>query len=252
MIMKKYAINKLTALLAATTLSAVTFAGMSVTSANAAEKTIAYTQSEGSLSTDNDGVSLRRNIYNVWTSPQIEDINGSTTVEEYIAVDFTVSGIGDASALDDGSQFYAWIAGSVGTNSQWTLADAGDNITAINGDGDYTVTMPLADPSASIECLILQTNINIYAFGGDVSATTANLTINSIKTVQNAILGDVNSDGSVDSSDAALILKDYATVQANGSSTLDKSIADFNGDDAVDSSDAALILKAYADAQAQK
>ena len=67
-----------------------------------------------------------------------------------------------------------------------------------------------------------------------------------------AKLGDVNDDGAVDSSDAALILKDYATAQAGGTSTLDKSVADYNSDDAIDSSDAALILKAYAQAQAGK
>ena len=67
-----------------------------------------------------------------------------------------------------------------------------------------------------------------------------------------SIMGDVNDDGSVDSSDAALILKDYAAVQGGGTSTLDNTVADYNGDDAVDSSDAALILKAYADNQANK
>lgn len=65
-----------------------------------------------------------------------------------------------------------------------------------------------------------------------------------------SILGDVNNDDSVDSSDAALVLKDYATVQSGGASTLDKTAADYNNDGFVDSSDAALILKAYAEHQA--
>ena len=49
-----------------------------------------------------------------------------------------------------------------------------------------------------------------------------------------------------------MILKDYATVQGGGASSLDKSVADYNHDDLIDSSDAALILKAYAQAQASK
>ena len=68
-------------------------------------------------------------------------------------------------------------------------------------------------------------------------------------------LGDVNDDGAVDSSDAALILRQYADVQAGkaGSFTPEQiAAADFNNDEMVDSSDAALILKAYADAQAGK
>ena len=67
---------------------------------------------------------------------------------------------------------------------------------------------------------------------------------------EGSILGDVNNDDSVDSSDAALVLKDYATVQSGGASTLDKTAADYNNDGFVDSSDAALILKAYAEHQA--
>lgn len=175
-------IKRLLAAMAATAVSVSAFSAMTISSANAATK-IPYTASSNSLSTDNDGISLRRNILNVWTTPQVSDISENTTVEECITVDFTVSGIGDASALDDGTQFYAWLAGSIGSNPQvWTLADAGDNKVAINGDGDYTVQMPLAEGSDSISCLILQTNINLYAFGEGLEKTTANLTIKEIRT----------------------------------------------------------------------
>ena len=62
--------------------------------------------------------------------------------------------------------------------------------------------------------------------------------------VLDAMLNNENNDYS--------ILKEYASTQAGGTSTLDKSVADFNNDGAVDSSDAAFILKAYAEKQAGK
>ncbi len=68
-------------------------------------------------------------------------------------------------------------------------------------------------------------------------------------------LGDVNADNSVDSSDAALILREYADTQAGNTGSFSAeqaALADYNGDDTIDSSDAALILKAYADHQASK
>ena len=67
-------------------------------------------------------------------------------------------------------------------------------------------------------------------------------------------LGDVNGDKAVDSSDAALILKEYATVQGGNEASFseaDIEVADFNNDTLIDSSDAALILKAYAENQAK-
>ena len=68
-------------------------------------------------------------------------------------------------------------------------------------------------------------------------------------------LGDVNNDGSVDSSDAAMILRQYADVQAGKDGIFtgeQKSVADYNNDGTIDSSDAAIILKAYAEKQAGK
>ena len=68
-------------------------------------------------------------------------------------------------------------------------------------------------------------------------------------------LGDVNGDDSIDSSDAALILQQYALVQASkdGKFTQEQiDAADFNHDGNIDSSDAALILKTYAENQSKK
>lgn len=64
-----------------------------------------------------------------------------------------------------------------------------------------------------------------------------------------AQLGDVNGDTNVDSSDAALILQHYASVQGSNGGTLSaagKAVADYNKDTTIDSSDAALILQYYA------
>ena len=172
--------KKIFAAMAAAAISTSAFAAMSL-SASAVEQSLSYTESAGTLNVDNDGVSLRRNIINPYQDA--EDLDPNTTVSDHITIDFTVSGIGDASALEDGTPFKAWIAGSIGANPQvWTMADAGDNTVAITGDGDYSVTWPLAEGSETIEIFFLQTNINMYAFGDGLDKTTANLTINSIKT----------------------------------------------------------------------
>ena len=60
--------------------------------------------------------------------------------------------------------------------------------------------------------------------------------------------GDVNGDGSVDSSDAAVVLVDYALISTGKSSALtdaQRSAADIDGNGKIDSSDAALILRFY-------
>lgn len=62
-------------------------------------------------------------------------------------------------------------------------------------------------------------------------------------------LGDVDSDGSVSSVDASLVLAEYAAISTNGTLTFDdkaKKAADVNKDDKIDSSDASSILAFYA------
>ena len=61
--------------------------------------------------------------------------------------------------------------------------------------------------------------------------------------------GDVNNDGTIDSSDATLVLSDYAVIATGGTSTFtDEQIkaADVNKDKKCDSIDASLILAYYA------
>lgn len=64
-----------------------------------------------------------------------------------------------------------------------------------------------------------------------------------------AELGDVNGDSTVDSSDASLVLAEYARIQTGGAGEFTESqlkSADVNNDDVVDSSDASKILAYYA------
>ncbi len=62
-------------------------------------------------------------------------------------------------------------------------------------------------------------------------------------------LGDVNSDGAVDSSDASSVLVEYAAMSTGGATTLtegQRKAADVNSDGAADASDASKILEFYA------
>ena len=63
------------------------------------------------------------------------------------------------------------------------------------------------------------------------------------------VLGDVNEDGKVDSSDASLVLEEYAVIQTGGAGAFtenQKKAADVNNDSKTDSSDASKILEYYA------
>lgn len=108
----------------------------------------------------------------------------------------------------------------------------------------------ILDPECVIGSYLAPPSAVIYGYKDSTAQTFAKYYGYTFKAID-TIIGDVNDDNALDSSDAALILKDYATVQGGGTSTLDKSVADFNSDSLVDSSDAALILKTYADNQAK-
>lgn len=62
------------------------------------------------------------------------------------------------------------------------------------------------------------------------------------------LLGDVNYDGTVNSSDASLVLAEYGHIQTGGKLTFtetQKKAADVNGDSKTDSTDASKILEYY-------
>lgn len=61
-------------------------------------------------------------------------------------------------------------------------------------------------------------------------------------------LGDINNDGAVDSDDASMVLREYASLQASGKNiftAVQSKAADVNKDGAVDADDASTILKYY-------
>lgn len=84
----------------------------------------------------------------------------------------------------------------------------------------------------------------------NTSTTTSMTTTTPHTTTEPAyLLGDVNEDGSVDSSDASLVLAEYAKIQTGGAgefTDVQYKAADVNKDDTVDSSDASRILAYYA------
>lgn len=88
--------------------------------------------------------------------------------------------------------------------------------------------------------------ITAYISGTNVGSQNVNVTT--------VLMGDVNGDSAADSSDAAMILAEYARKQSSKPETFtdeQKAVADYNGDGSIDSSDSALILKAYASKQAE-
>lgn len=172
-------------------MTAVAFSAISCVamSASAAVTEIPYTgPSAGALATENNGTDLRLNLINNWGN-SVNDIPGAFEVSDNITVTFTVSGIGTNSTNtnEDGSAgaaYYAALCGTIGTTICW--GDANSNVelnkVPITGDGQYTVSMNLADASASIECLLISSNINLYNYGTSVEDCGVVFTLNSITT----------------------------------------------------------------------
>lgn len=81
--------------------------------------------SEGALRTADDGTSIRVNIMNVWTKPQVNDIgtgehvspDGGLAAGDKIVVNFTVSGISNGGNGTDGTPATTTAAGSNGGSS---------------------------------------------------------------------------------------------------------------------------------------
>lgn len=158
---------------AATAVASVGVLTMATIPASAAV-TIPYSgPSEKALCANDDGATVRLNILNEWRSDKIMtvDIPKASVVNEYISVEFEITGLnGRTSNVDDAGNptdsYVASLQGQAGGNQIWG-ADA--TTTPITGDGTYTVTWTLAEASASIECLILSTNINFYQFGENIA-----------------------------------------------------------------------------------
>jgi Ca2+-binding EF-hand superfamily protein len=72
------------------------------------------------------------------------------------------------------------------------------------------------------------------------------------KANENVILGDVTGDGKIDSRDAVVILKDFASTILGNKTTLELNKADMNSDGKINSSDAVEVLKTYANSLISK
>lgn len=211
---------------AAFTVAAAAAMTMMISTVSAAEKELAYTgPSDKAYALENDGVSLRLNIFNKWSSGQeTADINDKGEFAEKISVTFTVDGLGTNSAniADDGTKtpYKAFLSGSVGVDTYWGPTANNNTVdnesVAINGDGTYTVDFLLSTPADTILCLILSTNINAYSYTstGKPADTGITFTIDKITTVA---LAAVETDTSAtDFTDPATEAVDEPTESATG------------------------------------
>lgn len=168
-------------------------AGMNLITASAAVREITYTgPSSGAFAKNDDGSTLRFNIYNEWVNPVIKDMNNTGVFEDAIDVTFTVSGLtGSVNKNDDGSDgepYAAELVGTVGTDQFWGAGKNGNTVTndsvLITGNGQYTVSFNLSSPADTVLCLILSTNINAYNYdaGGNPEKTGITFNIDRIVT----------------------------------------------------------------------
>lgn len=149
-------------------------------------KPISYTgPTDGAYRLGDNGSTLRYNILNEWTSPKITDIEKETTVERIIEVKFTISGLpvtAETTASSSESTTTTttsttattepigdpigniWIAGQAGTNSFWDVDSEGQIPAVIVGNGSYTASYLAPEATASIEAMLLETDINSYAY----------------------------------------------------------------------------------------
>ena len=122
----------------------------------------------------------------------------------------------------------------------FTVADVNDNPNSYTGIA-YNFT--LAEEGSDAAMVELTSEDEQKLDNGTL--TVKNYTLN----MESFIKGDVNGDGSVDGTDAAMVLNEFAVTGAEQPSTFDnimKAAGDINGDGSIDGSDAGLILRYYA------
>ena len=157
-------------------------------------------------------------------------------IEQPSASDLTVGNTFTLDYVVDPSTLPANINYGYSSNDNVLRYDSKTNTVTVTGAGTATIT------------------IAFYADNWQYQYT-ATITI-TVPAETETKLGDVNGDGNVDSSDAALILRHYAAVQGgktDGQLNADGlAVADYNNDKRIDSSDAAMILLAYANQQSGK
>lgn len=81
-----------------------------------------------------------------------------------------------------------WIAGQAGTNQFWNIDDDGQIPVSITGNGSYTASYMAVDPTASVEALMLSSDINTYEYAPE--GTKDPLTDSGIKMTIDEIVVD--------------------------------------------------------------
>ena len=135
------------------------------------------------------------------------------------------------------------------------------NVEPLGHDYESSVHEPTPDSEGYIEYIcsrcndsykdsIIPSTTTTTNSATSISTTTSVTTTTPPTTTEPAyLLGDVNNDGSVDSSDASLVLAEYAKIQTGGAGAftdIQCKAADVNKDNSTDSSDASKILAYYA------
>jgi hypothetical protein len=101
-------------------------------------------------------------------------------------------------------------------------------------------------------CMNLTANPTYSAYELVENPNKSTSTAEEPKANENVILGDVTGDGKIDSRDAVVILKDFASTILGNKTTLELNKADMNSDGKINSSDAVEVLKTYANSLISK
>ena len=112
---------------------------------------------------------------------------------------------------------------SAGGNTQWKSGElAGSTDATITGDGQYTVTAKLKEATASIELILISTDIDVFAYGDGtgLAGSGLNLKVDSVKVDGNAIAYNGPSEGAFTTND------DGTTLRMNILNTWGNSVSD--------------------------
>lgn len=145
-----------------------------------------------------------------------------------------------------------------------------DSVTSI---GEYAFGYTMEQTTSYTKYISAVENIKEYGFGPDTAAEKYGIDNGIIKVFEGSISdenilipgtpppiisrtkGDADGSGSVDSSDASIVLAEYSAVQTGKESSLtaiQKRLCDVNMDGKVDPSDASEILRYYSEASTGK
>lgn len=145
-----------------------------------------------------------------------------------------------------------------------------DSVTSI---GEYAFGYTMEQTTSYTKYISAVENIKEYGFGQDTAAEQYGIDNGIIKVFEGSISdenilipgtpppiisrtkGDADGSGSVDSSDASIVLAEYSAIQTGKESSLtviQKRLCDVNMDGTVDPSDASEILRYYSDASTGK